>query len=92
MRLGAVVILVAPLGLLHRGIAFLLAVPGRRGSRDDGGINNRASGNANTFAVQIPIHRIEELAAKIVLFKQVAKVQNGALVGRRVELAEIATK
>jgi hypothetical protein len=48
MRLGADVILVALPGLMHPGIAFLLAVPGRRGSRDDGGINNRAPGNANT--------------------------------------------
>jgi len=64
------------------GDHVLLAVLGRRGSRDDGGINNRAPGYANAFAVQIPIHRIEYLSAKLVLFKQMAKVQDGRLVGR----------
>jgi hypothetical protein len=62
-RLCAEAILVALLGLMRLGIAFLLAVLGRRGSRDDGGIHNRARRDANAFAVQISIHRIEYLPA-----------------------------
>jgi hypothetical protein len=63
VRLGAEVILVALLGLMHLGIAFLLAVLGRPRSRDDGGINNRAGGDANALAIQIEVDRIEYLAA-----------------------------
>jgi hypothetical protein len=48
---------------MHLGIVFLLAVLGRRGSRDNGGIDNRASRNADAFAVQIEVDRIEYLAS-----------------------------
>jgi len=63
MRLGAEVVLVAFLGLMHLGIARLLFVLGRRWRGDDGGIDDHAGGDANSLAVQVPVHRIQNPSA-----------------------------
>src|SRR5208283_2728737 len=82
MRLGSEVVLVSLLRLMHLRIALLLAVLGRRRSRNDGGIDDRAGGDANALAVQIQIYRVQYLAAQLMPLEKMAEVQDGRLVGR----------
>ena len=80
MRPGSEVVLVSFLRLMHLGIAFLLAVLGRPRSRDDGGINNRAGGDANALAIQILVHGICRIALSIYLQFYAGRARLGNLI------------
>ena len=82
MRLQPEVPLVALLGLMHRRIALLLGVLGRRRRMNNGRIHDRTGRDANPLRLQMQVHRLQHRAAKVVLLKQVAKIQDSGLVGR----------
>jgi integrase len=63
VRLGAKIPLVAFAGLMHLRIAFLLAVLGRRQSRDNGSADDGARADADALARQAETCRVEYLAA-----------------------------
>ena len=61
VRLHAEIPPVALLGLMHRGIALLLAVLGRTGSVDDRCVDDGTCGDANAAAVQIVVDCVQHV-------------------------------
>ena len=82
VRLGSEVPLVALLDLMHLGVARAAGVLGRGGCVDNRRVHDGACADADALRFQVAIHRHQHLAAKIVLFKQVAKAKDRGFVRR----------
>jgi len=82
VRLGPEIPLLAFARLVHLRIALSDGVLGRRRSVNDGRIHNRPRADANAFAPQVQVHRVQDFAAQLVLFKQMAEAQHGRFVRR----------
>jgi len=96
MRLHAKVPLVAFLGLVHLRIPLARTVLGRAGRCNQRGINDRAGLEHQAFGDQGGVDRGQQLNAQVVLFKQVAKAQDGGLVRQPghagIKMGELAVK
>ena len=82
MGFHAMVPLVALLGLVHLRIARACAVLSGTGRCDQGGVDHRALLEQQTLFGQRGVDRGQNLKAQIVRFEQVAKAQDGALIGQ----------
>ncbi len=74
--------LISLLGLVHLGVAFSLGVLGRTGGRNQGGIDDGAGLEQQSLPLELGVDRLQNLRAQVVRFEQVAKPQDGALVGQ----------
>ncbi|CQR41666.1 conserved hypothetical protein [Thiomonas sp. CB3] len=74
--------LISLLGLVHLGVAFSLGVLGRTGGRNQGGIDDGAGLEQQSLPLELGVDRLQDLRAQVVRFEQVAKPQDGALVGQ----------
>ena len=63
VRLGAEVPLLPFARLVHLRIALPAGVLGRRRSVNDGRVHNRPRADADAFALQVQIHRVQDFAA-----------------------------
>ena len=81
MRLHIEVPLVTLLGLVHLWVPLARAVLGRSGRCDQCGINDRAGVEHQAFGDQGGVDRGLQFNAQVVLFEQVAKAQDGGLIG-----------
>ena len=66
---------------MHLRIALFLAVLRGRWRSDDRGIDDGAGRDAQAFARQVMVHRVQNLAAQFVLLKNAAEAKNRGLVG-----------
>lgn len=71
------------LGLVHLGVTRDRAVLGRAGCGKDGGIHCRACLEHQATLGQQRGDRLKETCGDAVCFQEVAKAQNGALIGQR---------
>jgi hypothetical protein len=76
--------LVALLGLVHLRVTLARAVLGRTGCRNQGGVHHRALFEQQAFGGQRGVDGGQDLNADVVGFEQVAKAQDGALIGEAV--------
>ena len=74
--------LVVFLRLVHLRVAFTTAVLGGAGRGDQGGIDNRVALQQQAFGGQRSVDGGQDLKTQVVLFEQVAKPKDGALVGQ----------
>ena len=72
--------LIAFLGLVHLRIALPGVVLCGAGSGDQGRINDRALLHRHTAVLEVGLHRLKDLNAKIVLLQQVAERQDRGLI------------
>ena len=82
VRLHAEVPLVTFLGLVYLGVAPAAAVPGRSGRRNQRGVHHGASLEHQAALDQLGVDGGQNLLAQLVLFEDVAKPQDGALIGQ----------
>jgi hypothetical protein len=61
---------------------LFLAVLRREWRRDDRGIGDGPSGEAQVIAGELMVHRIQNLASKFMLLQQAMKAQDRRLIGR----------
>ena len=66
--------------LMHLRIALLRLVFGRTGCVDNRRVNDGSRRDPDAATGQIAVHRIQHLAAQVVLLKQVPKVQDRRLI------------
>ena len=67
-------------GLVHLRIALALLVLGRARGCDQGGIDDRALFHRHALLLQMGIHRLKDLLAKIVLLQEMAEAEDRGLI------------
>eukprot|EP00952_Eustigmatos_sp_NYUAD-ZCMA_P003416 14924-Eustigmatos_ZCMA.PRE.1 len=82
VRLHPEVPLIALLRLVHLGVAFTRTVLGRTGCGNQRGIDHRATLEHQALGRERGIDRGQQLQAQAVALQQMAKAQDGALVGQ----------
>jgi hypothetical protein len=92
VRLHAEVPLLTLLALVHLGVALAALVLGGARRRDQGRIDHGASTQQQALALQQFVDGGEDLGPELLGFEQVAKAQDGALVGESVGPATKAGK
>jgi len=73
--------LVAFFGLMHLRIPIPILVLGGAGSRDQGGIDDRALLHSHASLLEMAFNRLKDLLSEFVLLKQVAEGQDCCLIG-----------
>ena len=79
LRLHTEIPLVALLGLVHLWVPFSGFVFGGTGSRDQGGINDRALLHCHPPLLEVGLDRFKNLLAEVVLLKQMPECQDRCL-------------
>ena len=82
VRLHAKVPLVALLDLVHLGVTFTLVVLGRAGRCNQRGVHHGAGLEHQTALNEFSVHSGQDLLTQPMLFEQVTKAQDRALVGQ----------
>ena len=82
VRLHAEVPLVALLRLMHLGVALAAAVLGRARRGNERGVHHGAALQEQSLGRERGVDRGQQLQAQLVALQQVAKAQDGALVGQ----------
>ena len=77
---AAVIPLVAPFSLVHLRIPCPLLVLGGTGSRDQGGIDDRALLYGHAVGLEVGLHRLKDLLAEIVRLQQMTELQDRGLI------------
>ena len=67
-------------GLVHLWVPFTGFVFGGTGSRDQGGIDDRALLHGHALLLEVGLDRFENLLAEVVLLKQVPEAENRCLI------------
>jgi hypothetical protein len=80
-RLHAVVPLADLLRLMHLRVVLAGSVIGQAGRSDQSGVHHRAGLEQQTFSVYQLVDDLQNLRRELVALQQVAKAQDGALVG-----------
>jgi hypothetical protein len=80
LRLHTEIPLVALLGLVHLWVPFSGFVFGGTGSRDQGGINDRALLHCHPPLLEVGLDRFKNLLAEVVLLKQMPECQDRCLI------------
>ncbi|GBH21436.1 Transcription antitermination factor NusA [Pseudomonas syringae pv. actinidiae] len=80
MSLGAEIVRVTFIGLMHLRIAFAILVLGRTGRVNQRGIDDGALTQRQATVAQITINYAENPGRQLVLFQQTTEVENGGFV------------
>jgi len=88
--------LLALLGLMHVGVALAAVVLGGAGGGDERGVHDGALPEQQPFAAEFGVDAAQNLGPDLVRLQEVAKAQDGALVGQarhaRIEVGELAVQ
>ena len=79
-------------GRLHVRITLLFPILGGAWSRDDAGVNDGAATDMHSIFLQVIVHQVEQLIAKIVFLHQVTELQMVVSSGTRSRPKSMPTK